>query len=59
MIGVCRAEKSEQVRAYGAGDIIDYTTEKIRPRLRELAPDGVDVVFDTVGGDSAVDLVKG
>lgn len=58
MIAVCRTEKGEQVKAYGAEDIIDYTTQNIRQSLRELAPDGVNVVFDTVGGDGAVDLVK-
>ena len=58
VIAVCRENKSEQVKAYGAGHSIDYTTQNIRQEVKKLAPSGVDIVFDAVGGDAATDLVK-
>ncbi|WP_405877172.1 medium chain dehydrogenase/reductase family protein [Streptomyces sp. NBC_01136] len=34
---------------------VDYRTEDVAVRVRELAPAGVDAVFDHVGGRSAID----
>ena len=44
-------EKLELCRAYGADETIDYAAGDLRSRLKELAPDGVDVVYDPVGGE--------
>ena len=46
-------EKLAIARAHGADDLIDYRSESIRDRVRELTGGkGADVVFDPVGGDA-------
>jgi NADPH2:quinone reductase len=44
------AEKLAACRQRGADDVIDYGAEDLRERLKTLAPQGVDVVYDPVGG---------
>tara|TARA_R110002072_G_scaffold3759_20_gene26900 strand:- start:1554 stop:2537 length:984 start_codon:yes stop_codon:yes gene_type:complete len=45
-------EKLAVAKAHGADDLIDYKTEDIRARVKELTGGkGVNVVFDPVGGD--------
>ena len=45
------AEKLAVCRAHGADETIDYATEDLRARLKQLTGDkGADVVFDPVGG---------
>ena len=44
-------DKLDLCREYGATDVINYTTEDLRGRLKELTgKDGVDVCYDPVGG---------
>jgi len=52
VIGICGGrEKCESlVRELGFDAAIDYKSEKLRSRLRELCPGGIDVFFDNVGG---------
>jgi len=46
------SEKLELARAYGADDLINYSSESLRDRLNELTEGrGADVVYDPVGGD--------
>jgi NADPH2:quinone reductase len=42
-------EKAELVRRLGAEHVIVYTREDFRAKVRELYPDGVPVVYDSVG----------
>ncbi len=45
-------EKLELCRRYGAAETIDYSTEDLRARVKELTDGrGVDVCYDPVGGD--------
>jgi NADPH2:quinone reductase len=46
-------DKLAIARAHGADELIDYASESIRDRVRELTDGkGADVVFDPVGGDA-------
>lgn len=47
-------EKRAAATAAGAAHVIDYVSESVKDRARELTDgDGVDVVLDPVGGDQA------
>lgn len=47
-------DKLDFCRALGADEVIDYTREDLKERLKELTGGrGVDVVYDPVGGDYA------
>ncbi|MET4575587.1 NADPH:quinone oxidoreductase family protein [Ottowia thiooxydans] len=43
--------KLELCIAHGADAVINYTTEDLRERLKELAPNGIDVTLDPIGGE--------
>ena len=46
-------DKLAVAQAHGADELIDYTKESIRDRVRELTQGrGADVVYDPVGGDA-------
>ncbi len=48
------AEKLATCKEHGADELIDYSTENLRERVKELADGrGVDVVYDPVGGEYA------
>jgi len=42
--------KADALKANGFDEVIDLSAEDLRTRLKELAPAGVDVIFDPVGG---------
>ena len=45
-------EKVEWLRELGLDGVFDYRETPTRDALRELAPDGIDVYFDNVGGET-------
>jgi NADPH:quinone reductase-like Zn-dependent oxidoreductase len=49
VIGTAGPKQQERLRELGA-TAIDYRSEDVPARVRELAPDGVAAVFDHVGG---------
>jgi NADPH:quinone reductase-like Zn-dependent oxidoreductase len=57
VIGTASARHADAVRALGATPI-DYRDPDVPARVRELAPDGVDAVFDHVGGPGIVDSYR-
>ena len=51
----------EYVKDLGASQVVDYTQKDFRQAIRSQHPDGVDVVFDCVGGEvlqKSVEIVK-
>ncbi|QTE29003.1 medium chain dehydrogenase/reductase family protein [Pengzhenrongella sicca] len=54
VIGTAAPRHHDQVRSLGAIPV-DYQAPDLPARLRELAPDGVDAVFDHVGGTGLQD----
>ena len=55
-------EKSKFImNELGMDGAIDYKNEDVEEKLREIAPDGIDIFFDNVGGDIldiALDHIK-
>ncbi|MER5472930.1 medium chain dehydrogenase/reductase family protein [Streptomyces sp. NPDC002685] len=54
VIGTASARHHDALRERGVTPV-DYRNDNVAARVRELAPGGVDAVFDHVGGRSAVD----
>ena len=57
VLGTASRRNHDAVRALGA-EPIDYRDPDLPARVRELAPDGVDAVFDHVGGPGIVDSYR-
>ncbi|MFE9808201.1 medium chain dehydrogenase/reductase family protein [Streptomyces sp. NPDC005548] len=54
VIGTASARHHDTLREHGVTPV-DYRTDDIPARVRDIAPGGVDAVFDHVGGRSTVD----
>ncbi|WP_083751714.1 medium chain dehydrogenase/reductase family protein [Saccharothrix sp. ALI-22-I] len=57
VIGTASPRNHDTVRTLGATPI-DYRAADLPTKVRELAPDGVDAVFDHVGGPGIVDSYR-
>jgi NADPH:quinone reductase len=55
--GAASASKHDAIRALGAVPI-DYRQDRLDRLLRSFEPDGVDVVFDAVGGANVTPCIK-
>ena len=42
----------DYVKKLGAETVIDYTKEDFVEKIKKLSPQGLDMIFDTVGGDT-------
>lgn len=52
VIGLASARNHDYLKSLGAASAIDYEGGDFTEPLRELTPDGVDLVFDCHGGDT-------
>ena len=55
VLTTARGENHAYVRELGADIAIDYTAEPFAAAVRRFVPEGVDVVFDTMGGQTQSD----
>ena len=60
VVGAVGADaKAAVVRDHGAEAVINYSSESIRDRVKELSGgSGADVVFDPVGGEATTESVR-
>ncbi|NND35117.1 MAG: NADP-dependent oxidoreductase [Saprospiraceae bacterium] len=53
MIGIAGGEEKcrKLIETYQYDGAIDYKSQKVSTKIKELCPEGVDIYFDNVGGD--------
>jgi NADPH2:quinone reductase len=61
VIATASARNHDYVRSLGADAVVDYTAGDFRAAVRAWRPEGVDLAFDTVGGEvqpASADVVR-
>lgn len=61
VIAMASSKNHDYLKSLGADHVIDYAAGDFREALKQIAPDGADLVYDCFGGDAlamAVDCVK-
>ncbi|HKX12054.1 MAG TPA: NADP-dependent oxidoreductase, partial [bacterium] len=58
VITTASARHHDYLRGLGADEIVDYTRESFVKAVKALHPEGIDAVFDTVGGQTQVDSAE-
>lgn len=57
--GIGDDAKAQAARAAGATDVVNYRTEDLRARIKDLTQNaGLDVCFDVIGGDAFLTLSR-
>lgn len=58
VITTASARHHDYLRGLGADEILDYTQESFVSATRRIIPEGIDAVFDTVGGQTQLDSAE-
>ena len=59
VVGIAGGEKKcELVRSLGCDDVIDYKTGNIADKIAAACPDGIDLYFDNVGGETLAAVLE-
>ena len=58
VLSTASARHHNYLRQLGVDAIVDYTKENFVDALRKLHPEGIDAVFDTVGGQTQIDSAE-
>ena len=57
VVATCGTANVAAVSALGADHVIDYRTQDVTAAVRALAPEGVDFLLDSLGGEAQAGLV--